>query len=501
MTRMHLVNGCVFFLFLGLSATVAGEDDYSCTNCSVQVSAGRYHSCGLRDDGSVTCWGSGTYAQTTPATNPGRVYLQISAGGYHTCGVFDCLSGYVCTVGNVACWGRDVEEQSSPPINTPYVQIEAGRWHTCAVTTEGTIDCWGDDGSDQSTPPANSNWEFFQVSAGNVHTCALYDCTAGPGEFCPEANIECWGGNFQGQTDHPVNFVYSQVSAGAFHTCAVRENGTVDCWGSDTDDQASPPAGSFVKVAAGGYHTCALTTDGSIVCWGDDSLGQATPPDGTFTDVTAAEYHSCAVRTDGLIQCWGSDDDGRSWPTAGMCGLFRSDFESHSDCRWSNSERVAWVADCDGDGYGSPFGEIDCGIIGITVPRDCPDGSWTHTPPTGIHFDCADRHDDVYSDQTAFFEVGYDRSGAIGMRYDYNCNGVEEYELTALNSGSLCCAWNPTFGSCQVETGKGCGEPGWDAASVSGAPGCGEAADFVTCTGSSELTCGEGSIERVQRCR
>jgi hypothetical protein len=369
------------------------------------------------------------------------------------------------------------------------------------VEADGTIDCWGDDGSGQSSPIHESNWQYFQVAAGGQHTCAVFECTPTLGNPCPDGNVECWGHNVQEQSDHPVNLLYSAVTAGLFHSCAIRDIGTVDCWGSNTYGQTSSPAGTFSRVSAGGYHTCAVRTDGTIACWGDDSEGQSSPPEGIFVDVAAGEYHTCAARPDGLVSCWGKDDDGRTWPTAGMCGLFRSDFETGTDCRWSNGSTLAWIADCDGDGYASPYSEIHCGSIMIAFPTECPTGDWTNEPAAGLAFDCSDVNSDVFAGQTSYFSAGYGEDGGTGVRFDYNCDGVEETEHQTLGNGDLCCVWSPTLGACRAVNDKGCGLPGWDPSDVAAPPVCGEAADYLTCAGASQLTCGEAVVERVQSCR
>ncbi len=58
------------------------------------VSVGQEHTCGVRTDGSVACWGDDKYGQATP---PGGEFVAVSAGGYHTCGLI--------TGGSVICWG------------------------------------------------------------------------------------------------------------------------------------------------------------------------------------------------------------------------------------------------------------------------------------------------------------------------------------------------------------------------------------------------------------
>ena len=57
----------------------------------------------------------------------------------HTCGLR--------TDGTVACWGLNLDEQASPPGGI-FAQVSAGGDHTCGLQTDGTLDCWGrnDDG-------------------------------------------------------------------------------------------------------------------------------------------------------------------------------------------------------------------------------------------------------------------------------------------------------------------------------------------------------------------
>ena len=58
-------------------------------------------------------------------------------------------------------------------------------------------------------------------------------------------------------------------------------------------------------VVVGGIHSCGLRTDGTITCWGRNSEGQADAPEGTFNAVSAGEDHSCGLRTNDTIICWG----------------------------------------------------------------------------------------------------------------------------------------------------------------------------------------------------
>ena len=243
------------------------------------VSAGGLHTCGVKTDGSVACWGYDHFGQATP---PAGEFTSVSADGSHTCGVkID---------GSVACWGDDTWDQATPPAGE-FITVSAGASHNCGVKTDGSVACWGDDTLGQATPPAG---EFISVSAGASHTCGVKT----------NGSAACWGDDTLGQATPPAGEFIS-VSAGGGHTCGVRTDGSVSCWGDDTWDQATPPAGEFASVSAGGLHTCGVRTDGTVACWGDDTWDQATPPAGEFASVSAGGLHTCGVRTDGTVACWG----------------------------------------------------------------------------------------------------------------------------------------------------------------------------------------------------
>ena len=73
-----------------------------------------------------------------------------------------------------------------------------------------------------------------------------------------------------------------EISAGDEHSLALRKDGTVACWGSNSSGRAPPEGrddGPFVAVSAGQEHSLALREDGTVACWGDNEYGQA-PPEG-----------------------------------------------------------------------------------------------------------------------------------------------------------------------------------------------------------------------------
>ena len=264
------------------------------TSSFVSVSAGRVHTCGVRSDGSVACWGSDYwdgdyYGQATPPTGS---FVSVSAGDLHTCGVR--------SDGSVACWGWDYYGQATPPTG-PFVSVIAGGLFTCGVRSNGSVACWGDDGFGRATPPAGS---FDSVSAGSEHTCGVRS----------DGSVACWGWDGFGRATPPAGS-FDSVSAGGSYTCGVRSDSSVACWGFNFAGQTTPPAGSFDSVSAGG-HTCGVRSNGSVACWGFNFYGEATPPAGSFVSVSAGFDHTCGLSSDGSVACWGSDEYDQATPPA-----------------------------------------------------------------------------------------------------------------------------------------------------------------------------------------
>jgi hypothetical protein len=251
------------------------------------VSAGGFHSCGVKDNGEAFCWGYDGSNQVSDA--PAVAYTQISAGYTHTCGLKSDSTAI--------CWGENSNGQSTPPTDTLKL-ISAGKTHTCGIKSDGTELCWGD-AADGRT--AQQTGTFISISAGGFHTCGVKS----------DGTVLCWGSNTEGQTAQQTG-TFTQVSAGEAHTCGLRPTGTIECWGRDDDGQIVPQTGTFTQVSAGGAHTCGLKTDGTILCWGSNTDNQSIAPSGTYTQVSAGGAHSCAVPTTGGFRCWGRDDEGQN---------------------------------------------------------------------------------------------------------------------------------------------------------------------------------------------
>ena len=258
------------------------------------VAVGWDHSCGIRRDRTVTCWGDNGKGQAAP---PDGEFVAVAAGRSHTCGV-DARQ-------EIVCWGWDGWGATEAPEGR-FIAVTAGGDHSCAIRTDRSVTCWGADNAGQADPPPGG---FSAVAAGEWHTCGLSDT---------DQTLTCWGADNDGQADPPPGR-FLTVAAGNWYSCGVRTDGVGVCWGADHAAQASTPAKRFRAIAAGWQHSCGITVDSSVVCWGYDEHGRASPPEGKFSAIALGDRHSCGLHTGGAITCWGQrPEEGRTAPTRVM---------------------------------------------------------------------------------------------------------------------------------------------------------------------------------------
>jgi len=134
--------------------TLPSADGAASAPCTVgtgfaSASAGAFHTCGLRTDGTVDCWGFNENGETDA---PSGSFAAVSGGFTHTCGIR--------TDGTIACWGNPPDDgsfgQAIPPSGA-FVAVTAGAHHSCGVRTDTAIDCWGFNRYGQAPPWLDAN--------------------------------------------------------------------------------------------------------------------------------------------------------------------------------------------------------------------------------------------------------------------------------------------------------------------------------------------------------
>ena len=302
----------------------------------IEVSAGRYHTMAIATDGTLWAWGYNYYGQlgdgtTTDRTSPVRIGL---ASNWASVSASSSYTVAIATDGTLWAWGSNSGGQLGGPTTSRSSPVRIGtenNWasvsvclrgkndtssHAMAITTDGSLWAWGGNdegqlGDGTTTNRASpvriglaNNWA--SVSAGGDHTVAI----------ATDGTLWAWGSNWYGQLGDgtggggvldssgdkltPVQIgttrSWSSVSAGISYTVAIRADGTLWAWGSNSSGQLGDSYGTttiktpvrigaennWVSVSAGWLHTVAIATDGTLWAWGYNSTGQLG--DGTTTD-------------------------------------------------------------------------------------------------------------------------------------------------------------------------------------------------------------------------
>ncbi len=189
------------------------------------IAAGGAHTCALKTDRTVWCWGVGAYGQLgsgTPAASSvplqvlglGAAVSELASGSLHSCAVkLD---------GSLWCWGLNSHGQIGDgtsqagsnrfvptqvtPLSTTAKSVAAGGHHTCATTSNGSVFCWGANNGSQfgngttvsSTVPVRALFDnASMVSAGGDMMGSLN--AEGTCARKGDGSIWCWGGNYAGQ--------------------------------------------------------------------------------------------------------------------------------------------------------------------------------------------------------------------------------------------------------------------------------------------------------------
>ena len=222
---------------------------------------------------------------------PQSRFIQVSAGFRHSVGLRED--------GSVECWGDNRNGQCNAPKGV-FKQVVAGNYHSVGIREDGTLISWGGSGWNSqylSIPPEGV---FSQIAA----SCG--DFLGEVGAFlCLEENGQAllWGDNIF--LRYEADGVFTQIARGRHFSVGLREDGSVDCWGLSSNGQRDAPSGAFTQISSQDSHSLALREDGTVVGWGTNTHGQCDAPDGKFTQVAVGSGYSLGLREDGTVACWG----------------------------------------------------------------------------------------------------------------------------------------------------------------------------------------------------
>lgn len=245
------------------------------------VATGSSHTCALLQNEKMLCWGANYWGQLGNGDSGSeidhakvRVEQHLPNVELDEVAAMSLGSGHSCAMrrdNTLWCWGQNQGGQLGlgdtstghtlakhvsglEPIHT----VSAGFVHTCAIVVGGDLMCWGrgEDGklgngnaTDHYAPgDVDLSAPVIDVATGESHTCAAVD----------SGEVYCWGNNEHGQLGRPESQAQIDVPM------------IVD------------GISNIHRVVAGANHSCALDTGGVAYCWGKNDRGQLG--DSTKTD-------------------------------------------------------------------------------------------------------------------------------------------------------------------------------------------------------------------------
>ena len=301
------------------------------SGCGVTTDFRAY--CWGANDNGLLGDGTTTYHPAPVPVAGGHRFRQVETNWKHTCGVsYPDDRAY--------CWGENVDGELGDGTRTNrlrpvavaggllFRRVSAGWNHTCGVTTDNRVFCWGLNNygqiGDSSTAARRltpsrvaRTRQWHDVDAGAYHTCAV----------TTSDRAWCWGNGRRGELGNGQAYLsfwpravagglsFHRVSAGYSHTCGESTGDRTYCWGDGSLGQLGagfinyPPrpvavAGglAFKQVSTGSTHTCGKTAAGVAYCWGYNAYGQLG--DGTTTNrfIPVAVAGAVTVVADGFLR-------------------------------------------------------------------------------------------------------------------------------------------------------------------------------------------------------
>ncbi len=251
------------------------------------ISAGYYHTVGLKTDGTVVAVGGNTYGQCN--VNEWEKVISISADGPHVVALK--------SDGTVVAAGSNRYGQSNVNRWKYIVAISAGSSHTIGLKSDGTVVATGWDNFGQCDV---SEWtDVVSVSAGSLHTVGLKS----------DGTVVAVGNNIDGQCDVQEWTDIVAVSAGYSHTVGLRSDGTVVAVGNNSKGQCSVQEWTdIVAVSAGCLHTVGLRSDGTVVAVGSNRDGQCYVTGWKdIVAISAGYYHTVCLKSNGTVVAIGQN--------------------------------------------------------------------------------------------------------------------------------------------------------------------------------------------------
>ncbi|KXH84949.1 hypothetical protein AU378_04115 [Chryseobacterium kwangjuense] len=330
------------------------------TGCWKTVSAGTFHSLGIKTDGTLWAWGNNSNGQLGDGTNINRNNPVQIGGAANWKKVFaaEKYSVAIKTDGTLWAWGYNqfgflgdgtTTNRTIPTkigTATDWEDIAVGDSHNLGLKSNGSLWAWGmningglGDGTttDKLVPiqiGTATNWK--NIAAGNYYSVAIKT----------DGTLWAWGYNGHGQLGDGTltqrilpkqigtDTNWAEVSTGDSHTVGRKANGILYTWGYNgsgqladgtTISRATPfiAADGIQKVITGGFNTIALTTAGTVIACGNNSTGSFGNNTSTNSSnwvnlgvnshmaISTGGWHTLSINSDGILRVSGANNYGQ----------------------------------------------------------------------------------------------------------------------------------------------------------------------------------------------
>ena len=221
------------------------------------------------------------------------VHHMVAAGRFHTVGA--------CEDGTVLAAGDSGDGRSKVSGWTDIVKVAAGDGHTVGLRADGTVLAVGNKLDGQCRV---SDWNgIVAVAAGCRHTVGLR----------ADGTVLAVGDNKDGQCDVSGWTNIVAVAAGESHTVGLRADGTVLAVGWNEYGQCNVNDWTeIIDITAGYDHTVGLCANGTVVAVGGNTSGQRNINNWTNIMAISAGYRfTVGLHTNGTVVASGHNKDGQ----------------------------------------------------------------------------------------------------------------------------------------------------------------------------------------------